>query len=293
MVLVHRPTTRSHSADPGLFGPDSASWLVLSEASVMAGGLRALLMHAAHPLVASSIERSGVYRHEPWTRLQRTLRLTFAISFGTRAEAMTAARGINDVHRTVQRRYTDASTDPGPRDPDLLLWVHACLVVSFLTFERLTVRKLDAGGREQFHQEQALVARLLGVPRTNIPATLGELEEHVARITRDGILSRTNAASEVAALLRNPPEDLPQRRTNKLAQYLAFQSLPPAFKELYGVKSGVVDRSAFSASCRAIHLARRTLPPSRRFIAPALQAQARVEGRLAKVTPRTLFVEVL
>jgi uncharacterized protein (DUF2236 family) len=46
-------------ADPGLFGPGSVSWRVLREASVMIGGVRALLMHAAHPLVVAGARLRG------------------------------------------------------------------------------------------------------------------------------------------------------------------------------------------------------------------------------------------
>ena len=36
-------------------------------------------------------------------------------------------------------------------DPELLLYVHACLVDSALLFEELTVGALDDEGRERFH----------------------------------------------------------------------------------------------------------------------------------------------
>ena len=40
-------------ADPGYFGPNSMMWKVNKEITVLFGGARALLMHAAHPLIAS------------------------------------------------------------------------------------------------------------------------------------------------------------------------------------------------------------------------------------------------
>ena len=41
-------------ADPGYFGPDSMMWRVNKEITVLFGGARALLMHAAHPLIAAA-----------------------------------------------------------------------------------------------------------------------------------------------------------------------------------------------------------------------------------------------
>ena len=41
------------NGDPGYFGPDSMMWQVNKEITVLFGGARALLMHAAHPLIAA------------------------------------------------------------------------------------------------------------------------------------------------------------------------------------------------------------------------------------------------
>jgi uncharacterized protein (DUF2236 family) len=41
--------------DPGLFGPGSATWEVVGDLSVMVGGIRALLVQAAHPEVVAGV----------------------------------------------------------------------------------------------------------------------------------------------------------------------------------------------------------------------------------------------
>ena len=45
------------SADPGYFGPDSMMWKVNKEITVLFGGARALLMHAAHPLILLALDK--------------------------------------------------------------------------------------------------------------------------------------------------------------------------------------------------------------------------------------------
>jgi uncharacterized protein (DUF2236 family) len=80
------------AVDPGLFGPDSVSWRVQREATVMLGGARALLMHSAHPLVVAGARQTGMYANQPWRRLERTLRQTYTVVFGTREEALAASR---------------------------------------------------------------------------------------------------------------------------------------------------------------------------------------------------------
>ncbi|MEX0984027.1 MAG: oxygenase MpaB family protein, partial [Actinomycetota bacterium] len=83
--------------DTGYFGPNSVSWRVHREVTVLFGGARALLMQAAHPLVVAGANQTAMYERNPWKRLQRTLILTYTLTFGTKAEADAAAARINEV----------------------------------------------------------------------------------------------------------------------------------------------------------------------------------------------------
>ena len=65
------------------------------------GGARALLMQAAHPLVVAGANQTGMYERNPWKRLQRTLILTYTMTFGTKAEADASAAKINEVHTRI------------------------------------------------------------------------------------------------------------------------------------------------------------------------------------------------
>ena len=157
-------------ADLGYFGPDSVSWQVHREVTVLFGGARAVLMQAAHPLVIAGARETGFYERNPWKRLQRTLVLTYTITFGSKAEADAAAERINDVHTRVKGIDAETGLPYDGLDPDLLLYVHACLIESALVFERLTVGELDAGGRQRFHEEQMLAAEMVGIPTRGDPA---------------------------------------------------------------------------------------------------------------------------
>src|SRR4029450_13667628 len=90
------------SQDAGYFGPDSVSWRVHREVTVLFGGARALLMQAAPPLVVAGADQTGMYERNPWKRLQRTLILTYTMTFGTKAQADAAAARINDVHTRIK-----------------------------------------------------------------------------------------------------------------------------------------------------------------------------------------------
>src|SRR5213080_2899440 len=145
-------------------------------------------MQAAHPLVIAGARETGFYERNPWKRLQRTLQLTYTLTFGSYAEAKVAADRINDVHRRVHGVDPITGRHYDALDPELLLWVHACLVDSALLFERLTVGQLDDAGRQRFHEEQMLAAEMLLLPRDQIPPTVAGLRAHIASVVASGDL---------------------------------------------------------------------------------------------------------
>ena len=276
--------------DAGLFGPGSVSWQVLREASVMVGGVRALLMHSAHPLVVAGARQTRMYSRDPWRRLERTLRQTFTVVFGTEAEALAASSRIDDVHGAIKGTDPVTGLPYDARDPDLLLWVHACLVQSFLLFERLTVGRLDDAGRQAFHEEQMVAVELLRLPRERIPPTVADLDAYVDEVVAGGILRMTDGARTVAELVRNPPDQVPRRWLWRVVSFLAFATLPPAVQELYGTHHGTLDELGRRALCAGMRLDRPVMPPRWRFIAPAILAGARLRGEPARVAEAGLFL---
>lgn len=258
-------------SDLGYFGPDSVSWQVHREVTVLFGGARAVLMQAAHPLVIAGARETGFYERNPWRRLQRTLMLTYTITFGSKAQADAAAERINDVHARVKGVDPVTGLPYDGLDPELLLYVHACLVESALLFEALTVGRLDRGGRERFHQEQMLAAEMVRIPRERIPPTVPDLRAYLRDVYRSGILRSTDAAVRVAAIFHDPPREAEWRLVLEGVSRLAFGTLPPELRRLYGVEIGPVRRQAMRATFAATRLLRPLLPPRYRFIAPYQQ----------------------
>jgi uncharacterized protein (DUF2236 family) len=271
---MHHPRGATYSGavssddDLGYFGPDSVSWQVHREVTVLFGGARAVLMQAAHPLVIAGARATGFYERNPWKRLQRTLILTYTITFGTIAEAHAAADRINDVHERIHGADEVTGLRYDALDPQLLLYVHACLVDSALLFEELTVGKLDAAGRQRFHQEQMLAAELVKVPRELIPPTVPALRAYLQDVYDSGILRATESAYRVADLFRDPPREAEWRPVLRGVSRLAFGTLPPPLRDIFGVEQGAARRAAMRATFGATKLARPLLPPRYRYIAP-------------------------
>jgi uncharacterized protein (DUF2236 family) len=268
----------SAQRDLGYFGPGSVSWQVHREVTVLFGGARAVLMQAAHPLVIAGARETGFYERNPWKRLQRTLVLTYTITFGTKAEAQAAADRINDVHTRI-RGVDPVTGDPyDALDPELLLYVHACLVDSALLFEELTVGRLDDAGRQRFHEEQMLAAEMVKIPRAIIPPTVPALRAWLADLEDRGDLLVTDSARSVAALFMDPPRDAEWRPVLKGVSRLAFATLSPSLREQYGFTVGPAKEAAMAATFAATRAIRPLLPPKVRFIAPYQEWRLRQRG---------------
>ena len=58
-LFSHGPTplenTLDYRGDRGLLGPDSISWRVIGDTAAFVGGVRALLVQAAHPEVVAGV----------------------------------------------------------------------------------------------------------------------------------------------------------------------------------------------------------------------------------------------
>jgi uncharacterized protein (DUF2236 family) len=264
--------------DLGYFGPGSVSWQVHREVTVLFGGARAVLMQAAHPLVIAGARETGFYERNPWKRLQRTLILTYTITFGTKTEALAAAERINEVHARISGVDEVTGKRYDALDPELLLWVHACLVDSALLFEELTVGKLDDAGRERFHQEQMLAAEMVKIPREIIPPTVPALRAYMNDVIERGDLLVTDSARKVAELFYDPPTEAEWRPVLRGVSRLAFGTLPSTLREGFGIRLSPAKKAAMRATFAATRLARPLLPPKVRYIAPYQEWRLRQKG---------------
>ena len=59
LIIIYEDKIVIMKGDPGYFGPNSMMWKVNKEITVLFGGARALLMHAAHPLIAAGARQTS------------------------------------------------------------------------------------------------------------------------------------------------------------------------------------------------------------------------------------------
>ncbi len=166
---------RSGGDDPGLFGPGSATWTVHSDAAILIGGIRALLLQTMHPLAMAGVADHSAYRTDPTGRLWRTSAYVGATTFGTTEQATQAVAIVRRVHESVVGTAADGRAYAA-NDPHLLGWVHHTLVDSFLrAHQRYGDTPLTPVDADRYVAEQARLAELIGAVDPEPARSVSEL----------------------------------------------------------------------------------------------------------------------
>jgi uncharacterized protein (DUF2236 family) len=264
--------------DPGYFGPDSMMWKVNKEITVLFGGARALLMHAAHPLIAAGARQTSFYQRDPWKRLIRTLSLQNSVTFGTKEEADESAHRINKLHEVIKGEDEVSGGYYDALDHEQLLWVHACLQISSLYFYEKTVKKLTDEEKNQYHSENMKAAELVLINRKEMPQTHDDLKEWVISKSRTkDYLIYTDVAKDVQEIIAGGPVPTHIKPIWPFIAFTAFNTLPKEFKTLYGVKESKVKNLILDFNLKLLKFTRPFLPPFFRLIAPARWASQRIK----------------
>ncbi len=223
--------TFDHLGDPGLFGPGSVTWWLMSDAAAFVGGIRSLLVQAAHPEVAAGVGDHSAYREDPLGRLSRTAAYVTATTYGSLPEVNAALTVVRTAHRSVSgTSHRGLAYDAG--EPGMGAWVHNALVDSFLSARRTygptPVSDADA---DAYVAEQARLGERLGV--SPLPDTAAELS---AWLAEHPAAAPSPAAADAIAFLLAPRLPLPTRFAYHRLLHAAVATIPPRLQRAIGVR---------------------------------------------------------
>ena len=265
------------NADPGHFGPNSMMWKINKEITVLFGGARALLMHAAHPLIAAGARQTSFYQRDPWKRLIRTLSLQNSVTFGTIEEANDSATRINRLHEVINGEDPVTGGYYDALDDEQLLWVHACLQLSSIFFYEKTVKKLSNEEKDQYHKENMLSAKLVLIKIDDMPKTHNDLKKWVINKSKTKeYLKMTDVAKDVQEIIEGGPVPKHIKPIWPFISFTAFNTLPAEFKNIYGIKSSKFRSFLLGFNLALLKYTRPFLPPFFRLIPPARWAKQRI-----------------
>lgn len=252
--------TWSGTGDPGLFGPGSVSWRVHADPLMGVGGLRALLLQSLHPVVAHGFAAHSSYREESWGRLLRTADYVALTTFGSTEQVEAVAHHVRRAHAGSPFVDPGDGTTRRIDEPELLLWVHACLVDSMLTTVRRGGLALSEDEADAYVDEQVRAGALLGLDPDRAPRNQAGLEAYLREV-RGSLRLSAPARDAVSVVLAPPIHPLLELMTPARVGWsslagLAFATLPAWAREMFPapLRTGgaVVPQAAVTSSLRAL-----------------------------------------
>jgi uncharacterized protein (DUF2236 family) len=190
--------------DAGYFGPDSAVWEVHGCIATLVGGIRALLIQAAHPAALTGVAEHSAYDTDPLGRLERTTRWLTITSFGSTEAIEIEARRVREMHKRVTGTFEDKSGSQSPysaSDPRYLLWVHCAFTDSFLRAHEELGYDLPQGA-DQYVREWSKSAEPLGL--TLAPLSKKELANAMDSFAQNELTSIAMTPPIVGFILKPP-----------------------------------------------------------------------------------------
>jgi uncharacterized protein (DUF2236 family) len=230
-------------ADASYFDDGSMVRVVHREQIVALSGARALLMQAAHPVAFEGFFAHSGSFDEPYLRLARTAGVLSTIAFGTRDDADRATRRVRAMHSGVRGVLArpagrfPAGTPYAADDPELLLWVLACLADSTLTVFERYVRRLSASQRDGLWQDYRVIGGLFGLRDSEMPAGHTEFRAYMREKIAGDDLCVTDAARELGVqIVLRPPVPLAARPLLELANFVTVGLLPASIRRDYHLR---------------------------------------------------------
>jgi uncharacterized protein (DUF2236 family) len=201
---------------------------------VLLGGGANVIMQLSRPgvghgVVESRVESGQVFRH-PIKRTRTTVTYLAVAGLGTEQEQRQYRRAVNTAHAQV----FSTAISPVPYnafDPELQLWVAACLYLGFEDCHRAFLGPLDAAAADSLYRSSAALGTTLQVTRQQWPADRAAFQAYwdgaLTQVSIDDTVHRY--LSDVAAA-RFLPGWL-SRPLGPFSRFVTTGFLPPRFRE--------------------------------------------------------------
>ena len=243
-------STLSYRGDPGLLGPDSVSWRVIGDASAFVGGIRALIVQAAHPEVVAGVEQHSSYRSDPLGRLSRTSVYVTETTYGAMPEVEAAVAMVRRAHAPVRGR-SERDRSYRASHPELAAWVHNVLTDSFLrAYQAYGPRQLSADEADRFVEEQTRIGALL--TSADLPTTADGLARW---IVDHPDIAPSDAMESAIEFLQDPPLPVGVGIGYRILADAAIATVPSRLRTLVGVRDRPLGETVGRTSVAALRWA--------------------------------------
>ena len=222
--------TFQYPDDPGLFGPESITWKIMGDVSSFIGGIRALLIQAAHPEVAAGVANHSTYRDDPLGRLSRTASYVTATAFGAMPEVEKSIKMVSSAHRPVVGT-SSRGEKYSAGNPEMAAWVHNALIDSFLvSYQNFGPFLLKNEEADSYVYEQTNLGNLMKA--SPLPETAASLSCWLSENPKVG---SSKEGAEAVSFLKKPPLPFFTLVAYKILFNAAVATMPKELRAAIGV----------------------------------------------------------
>jgi uncharacterized protein (DUF2236 family) len=263
----------------GFFGPGSVTWRVNRESAVFLGAGRAALLQLAHPWVAVALAQHSNLLHDAVGRFHSTFRVIYTMLFGTRAQALEAAKQLYQRHTGIRGELPHAvgaysrGDHYEANEVAALRWVHATLVESAMLAYEFVLPPLSPSDREQYYAESKRMAALFGIPAEALPHDWAAFVQYTAEmfdspqlcVDAGALALGRSVLSGVGTWLRPP------------SWYHALTAywMPPRLRAAFELGFGATEEQAVYRAARWLPRLYPYIPGTLRCVGPFHEAEAR------------------
>ena len=268
------------------FSDDAMIRRVLGEYAVALAGPRALLMMAAHPVAFEGFFNATGALDDPYARLRRTAIVMDEITWGSKAKADAYTARVRVAHATVRGTIPHdagpftAGTPYAADDPELLLWILACLMDAADRVYRGYVGPLTHAERDALWHDYRVVGECFGLRSVDMPADVAAFDAYIASTTDR--LWVTDAARELGRrIVLEVPVPLMALPLREAVNQLTVGLLPPRVRKGYGLRWDPARTLALKANQEYVRRLVLPLLPERVRLVPSARTGQPLGARVA------------
>ncbi len=219
--------------DTGLVPADSVAWKVHGDfATMMVGGVAALLMQMLHPGALAGVWDHSNFRKDSLGRLRRTAQYIAGTTFGSTAHAESMIATVRRIHDRVHGVLPDG-TPYSANDPALLTFVHVAGANCFLDAYMRYRAPLSLADQDRYFADTAVIARRLGAEA--VPTSRRGIDAYM-RAIRPQLRCDARSKDVAQALLSQPMGGAAVQPVNRLMQQAGIDLLPGWAADLHGLR---------------------------------------------------------
>jgi uncharacterized protein (DUF2236 family) len=190
-----------HGDDPGWFGPDSVTWRVHADTSMLVAGMTAFALQTLHPRAMAGVWDHSAFGGDFFGRTRRTGEFVQGVVYDPAPLAQRRCDSLRRIHDRVVG-HTPDGRPYSAGDPELLEWVHVTEYLAIASANRrFAAHPMSRREHDTYVAEVARVGSAVGV--IDPPTTWAELDAAFRRHAPD--LAVGEQAATAVRYLENPP----------------------------------------------------------------------------------------